>query len=107
ENGAGPVLAWRQTRSGRWPAYGLNASFAVSRPAHWQRAVFLDAAGQPIGVVADEVNLLGRGDMHVAPYRPRGAPPTRFAHLFIAAGADRDRPPYVIDPRSLAGSLRS
>ncbi len=107
ENGADPVLAWRQTRSGRWPAYGLNASFAVSRPAHWQRAVFLDAAGQPIGVVADEVNLLGRGDMHVAPFRPLGAPPTRFGHLFNAAWVDGYRITFVIDPRSLAGFLRS
>lgn len=107
DNTTGPVVAWRQGRNGRWPAYGLNASFEFCRPTRWQRAVFLDAGGQPVGLVADDVTLLGRGDMHVAPFTPLGPAPTRFGHLFNAAWVDGHRITFVIDGRSLAAYLRS
>lgn len=107
ESGSGPVVAWRQTRAGRWPAYGLDAAFRPMRPARWQRAVFLEAAGQTVGLVAEDVNLLGRTDMHVAPFAPLGAAPTRFGHWFNAAWVDGHRVTLVLDPRSLLGYLRS
>ena len=106
ENGLGSVVAWRQTRQGRWPAYGVNASFQVSRPAQWQRAVFLDAGANSVGLVADDVRLLGRTDIHVVPFTPLGAPPTRFGHLFNAAWVDAQSVKFVLDPRALVGFLR-
>lgn len=107
QNGSGALVAWRQARNGRWPAYGLNAAFEPTRPAHWQRAVFLDAAGQPVGLVADEVHLLGRPDMHVAPFRPLGPAPTRFGHFFHAAWIDGGRVTLVINPQSLGAFLKN
>lgn len=107
QGGAGPLVAWRQGRSGRWPAYGLTSAFTLARSAHWQRAVFLDVAGQPIGIVAEEVHLLGRPDMHIAPFTPLGAPPTRFGHFFNAAWVDGARVTLVIDPRSVGEFLKS
>ncbi|HEX9811115.1 MAG TPA: hypothetical protein VGA88_03395 [Burkholderiales bacterium] len=107
ERGLGAVVAWRQTRQGRWPAFGLNAFFQVSRPAHWQRAVFLDGGTDAVGLVADEVRLLGRTDAHVVPFAPLGPPPTRFGHLFNAAWVDGQSVTLVLDPRSLVGYLRS
>lgn len=107
QSGTGAVVAWRQTRNGRWPAYGLSAAFAPKRPAHWQRAVFFDAGGQPVGLVADEVHLLGRPDMHVAPFRPLGVAPTRFGHFFNAAWVDGTRVTLVVDPQCLGAFLMS
>lgn len=105
EPGAGPIVAWRETRAGRWPAYGLTRAFEFSRPGKWQRAVFLAAAPHPIGVVAEEVQLLGRVEMHIAPFAPLGAPPTPFGHFFNAAWVDGSHVTFVIDPRAVAGFL--
>jgi len=106
DNGLGAVVAWRQTRQGRWPAYGLNGSFQVSRPAHWQRAVFLGGGSATVGIVADDVRLLGRTDLSIVPFLPLGAPPTRTGHLFNAAWVDGQSVTLVIDPRSLVGYLQ-
>lgn len=107
ENGLGAVVAWRQTRQGRWPAFGLNASLQVSRPAHWQRAVFLNSGAEAVGLVANDVRLLGRTDLHVVAFAPLGPPPTRFGHLFNGAWVDGQSVTLVLDPRSLVGYLRS
>ena len=104
--GPGPVVAWRQTRQGRWPAYGLDASFNPGRPKEWQRAVFLEADGRPVGLVTEEVHLLGRSDIQVTPFVPLGPPPTRFGHLFNAAWVDGHKVTLVVDPRGLVGFLR-
>ena len=106
DNGLGAVVAWRQTRQGRWPAYGVNASFQVSRPPQWQRAVFLGTGSSVVGLVADDVRLLGRTDLHVVPFTPLGTPPTRFGHLFNAAWVDGQRVTLVLDPNGLIGFLR-
>lgn len=103
---AGPLVAWRQTRQGRWPAYGLSASLRPSRPGGWQRAVFLDSGAVPLGVVADEVHLLGRTDLHVTPFAPLGPSPTRFGHFFNAAWVDGHKVTFVLEPRSLVAFLR-
>lgn len=107
DNGLGAIVAWRRTRLGRWPAYGVNAFFQVGRPASWQRAVFLDAGPSSVGLVADDVRLLGRTDMHIVPFTPLGAPPTQFGHLFDAAWVDGANVRFVLNPRALAGFLRS
>ena len=106
ENVASPVIAWRQTRQGRWPAYGITATLQRGRPANWQRAVFLAAGAQPVGLVADEVHLLGRTDIQVIPFTPLGPPPTRAGHLFNAAWVDGHKVTFVLDPRGLAELLR-
>lgn len=105
--GSGSVAAWRQGRAARWPAYALHKSFQLGLPGKWQRAVFLDARPHPVGIVAEEVQLLGRVEMHVAPFAPLGPPPTPHGHFFNAAWVDGTRVTFVIDPRPLAGYLMS
>ena len=107
ENGLGAVVAWRQTRQGRWPAYGVNSAFQVSRPPRWQRAVFLSDGNSAIGLVAEDVRLLGRTDLQVVPFAPLGPPPTRLGHLFNAAWVDGQSVTLALDPRSLVSYLRS
>jgi hypothetical protein len=107
ERTPGRVVAWRQSRSGRWPAYGFDAAFRPASPEHWQRAVFLETSRQPVGLVADDVNLLGGTDMHVAPFAPPGPAPTRYGHWFNAAWIDGTRVTLVIDPRALVQFLQS
>lgn len=101
----GGVIAWRETRQGRWPAYGLDAGFRPARPAHWQRAVFFARGERPLGLVADDVRLLGRTEMQVAPFVPPGPAPTRAGHLFSGAWLDGERVVLVLDPRGLVGLL--
>ncbi len=106
ENGSGPLVAWRQTRQGRWPAYGVDASLRPVRPANWQRAVFLDAGTVPVGLAVDEVHLLGRTDLQVVPFTPLGAPPTRSGHFFSAAWIDGHKVTLVLEPRNVVEFLR-
>lgn|SRR5690606_18236487 len=103
--GPGPLVAWRATRLGRWPAYGLDAGFRPTRPAHWQRAVFFAHAQQPLGLAADDVRLLGRTEVQVAPFVPPGPAPSPAGHLFNGAWLDGERVVLVLDPRGLAGLL--
>ena len=107
ENGTGAIVAWRQGRQGRWPAYGLGASMQPQRSTTWQRAVFLNGGSQPVGLVADEVHLLGRTDIHITPFTPLGAPPTRAGHFFNGAWVTADKVTFVLDPRSVVELLRS
>lgn len=107
-DGPGPVAAWRRMRQGSaWPAYGVDAGFAPSRPAHWQRAVFLEGGRQPLGLVADEVHMLSGTDMHVAPFVPLGPAPTPFGHLINGAWVEGEKVTLVLDPPGLIGFLRS
>lgn len=107
ENGSGPLIAWRQSRFGRWPAYGLGASLQPVRSANWQRAVFLGGGAQAVGLVADEVHLLGRTDLNISPFTPLGPPPTRAGHFFNAAWVDGHKVTFVLEPRSMIEHLRS
>ena len=106
ERTPGRVVAWRQTRNGRWPAYGFDGGFRSVSPEYWQRAVFLETNKQPVGLVAEDVTLLGRTDMHVAPFAPPGPAPTRYGHWFNAAWIDGTRVTLVIDPRVLVQFLQ-
>ena len=82
-------------------------AFRPASPTLWQRAVFLETNKQPVGLVAEEVNLLGRTDMHVAPFAPPGPAPTPYGHWFNAAWVDGSRITLVIDPRVLLQFLQS
>lgn len=103
--GPGPVVAWRETRAGRWPAYGLDAHFRPVRPAAWQRAVFFAHGARPLGIVADDVRLLGRAEIEPAPFLPLGPAPTRFGHLFNGAWLEDERVLLVLDPQGVVGLL--
>jgi hypothetical protein len=91
----------------RVPAYCLDAALRVSRHARWQRAVFLDAAPQAVGLVADEVELLPRAETVIAPFIPPGSPPTRVGPLFSGAWVTGNRVVLVFDPPALVAYLQS
>jgi hypothetical protein len=107
ENGPAPLAAWRSSRQGRWPAYCLDAKLKPARRADWQRAVFVaaSAANGAVGLAVDEVQLLTRTDLHVLPFTPLGAPPTRFGHLFSAAWVEGADVTLVLDPTVLGAYL--
>ena len=88
------------------PPAEMKARLAVllARPDH---VIFVaDVSGSVVGLVADDVRLLGRTDLHVVPFTPLGTPPTRFGHLFNAAWVDGQRVTLVLDPNGLIGFLR-
>ena len=101
------VAAWRNVRSGRWPAYCLDADLKVTRRKDWQRAVFLEARPISIGMIVDEIQLLPRTNMRIAPFVPLGAPPTRFGHLFLGTWVDGSQLVLVFEPKALAAYLQS
>lgn len=100
------VAAWQVTPSGRIPAYSLDADLnPVARHA-WQRAVFLQAGGQTLGLVADELQLLPRDEVRVEPFMPLGPAPTASGHLFGGAWVRAGQlPVLVLEPRALAAYL--
>ena len=100
------VSGWRVTRASRWPAYALERGFQVTRRDDWQRAVFVEAAPNAIGVIVDEVQVLPRSDMPVAAFTPLGEPPTRAGHLFSGAAVQERRVTLVLEPRALVAYLQ-
>jgi len=100
------VAAWRVVKSQRWPAYFLDGDFRATRYADWQRAVFLEAVPHAIGLVVQEVQLLPRAEVEVAPFTPLGSPPSRAGHLFSGAWVGDKNLILVIDPKILITYLQ-
>jgi len=102
------VAAWRLVRNDRWPAYALDGSLRLTRPSPgWQRAVFLEASTQMVGLIVDDVQLLPRGAVTVSPFTPLGPAPTADGHLFTNAWVAAGRVTLVFSPAALLGYLRS
>jgi hypothetical protein len=100
------IAAWQATNVGRAPAYSVDANLNP-RPRHaWQRAVFLQAGGQTLGLIADELQLLAHEDVRVEPFLPLGPAPTPVGHLFSGAWVRADHVPVLVfEPRALADYL--
>ena len=103
----GNVAAWRAMRTERIPAYCLDSLLKPVRRQNWQRAVFLDAKPQAVGLIADEVELLPRAETQVAPFVPLGLPLTRNGHLFSGAWLSGKHVALVLDPKALIAYLQS
>lgn len=101
--GGGTVTAWRVNRGRRLPAYCLDAALRPVRRNDWERAVFLDG----VGLVVDEVQMLGRTETTVHPFAPLGPAPTHVGHLYNGAWVDGHRATLVLDPRALVAYLQS
>jgi hypothetical protein len=104
---AAKIAAWRIVKSKRWPAYSLDGEFRVIRHDDWQRAVFLDAVPNAIGLVVDEVQLLPRVEVRAVPFTPLGAPPLQAGHLFSSASIVDKNVILVINPKTLIVYLQA
>lgn len=100
------VTAWFMSRSERWPAFYLGGDLKPGRPEDWQRAVFLDGGAHPIGLVADEVQLLPRADVHIEPLHVLGPAPTPAGPVFDYAWMRGDDMVMVLNPNGLVGYLK-
>lgn len=105
DSGAGAVTAWRVSHNARWPALHLDQNLRLVANGNWQRAVFLESDPYPVGLIANEVQLLPRSAVHVEPFTPLGSPRSRFGHLFSGAWVDGARVVLVFEPRALADYL--
>lgn len=100
------IAAWQVVPGGRTPAYSLDADLNPLARHAWQRAVFLQAAGQAWGLVADELQLLARDEVRIEPFRPLGPAPTASGHLFGGAWVRAGHLPILVfDPRGLVAYL--
>lgn len=103
--GTGLVSAWRSHDGARWPAYCLDHDFKVTHRDDWERAIFLEAQPTPMGLIADQVQLLPEGEAQVTPFVPLGAPATAGGHLFSGAWVRGSEAILVFDPRVLTAFL--
>jgi len=107
DTSGGIIVAWRVASGTRAPAYSVDADLHPLARSSWQRAVFLQGDAQPVGLIADELQLLAREDVRVEPFRPLGPAATRSGHLFGGAWV---RPGYapmlVFEARVLSEYLR-
>lgn len=101
--GGGKVTAWRVHRGRRFPAYCLDAALQPVRRDDWERAVFLDG----VGLIVDEVQMLGRAETTVHPFTPLGPAPTPAGHLYNGAWVESHRATLVLDPRALVVYLQN
>lgn len=104
------VAAWRETSDDRWPAYSLDSLLLPAPRNSWSRAVYLNATPHPIGLVADEVQLVSTASLQIVPFHPPGPKPTAFGHLFSSAHIEGSDVFLVLEPNALItylGSLES
>lgn len=100
------IAAWQATPTGRAPAYSVDADLNPLLRHAWQRAVFLQAGNQTFGLVADELQLLAREEVHVESFIPPGPAPTPAGHLFNGAWVRAGHAPVLVfEPRALADYL--
>lgn len=105
DGGAKTAAAWWETRGKRLPAYHLDADLKLARNDDWQRAVFLNAQPHPVGLAANEIQLLAHADVRVEPFHPLGQAPTPGGQLFSAAWVRGATVMLVFDPQVLAAHL--
>ncbi|MHB8258085.1 MAG: hypothetical protein ACYDHY_00465 [Acidiferrobacterales bacterium] len=103
--GGGAVSAWRAAGKDRWPAFCLDRNLRLVSGGGWQCAVFLQLDPYPVGLVADEVQLLPRSEVRVEPFTPPGIAPTRKGHLFSGASVGGGQVLFEFDPNVLAAFL--
>jgi hypothetical protein len=101
------VAAWRETSSGRWPAYSLDSLLQPVPGGNWTRAVYLNATPHPIGLVADEVQLIPTDVLQIVPFNPPGSAPTTLGHLFNGAHIEGDDVFLALEPNALITYLGS
>ncbi len=101
DSNRGGVCAWRTTGDERWPVYLLDARLRPSGSGHWERAIFLPARPQPVGIAANAVQLLPQKEVSTVPFRPLGPPPAGGGHLFNAAWVHDTNVILVFDPATL------
>ncbi len=100
------IAAWQVTTAGRTPAYSLDADLNPLPRHAWQRAVFLKAGPQSIGLIADELQLMPSGEVRVEPFTPLGPAPSAAGHLFGGAWVRAGHAPVLVfEPRALAAHL--
>lgn len=102
------VAAWYVARSERWPAFHLGSDLKPSKTGRWQRAVFLEAGpgAHPIGLAADEVQLMPRGEMRIESFHPLGPAPTSAGPVFDGAWMRGDGLIMVLNPAALVAYLK-
>ena len=100
------IAAWQPTPNGRAPAYSVDANLNPLARHSWQRAVFLQAGNQTLGLIADELQLFAREDVRIEPFIPPGPALTPAGHLFSGAWVRTGQlPVLVFEPRALADYL--
>lgn len=105
DSGDGSATAWWESRGARWPVYHLDRDLELVHDDNWQRAVFLNARPHPVGLAANEIQLLSRSEIQVEPFYPLGKPATAGGHLFSAAWVKGAEAMLIFEPDALTAYL--
>ncbi len=104
--GANNIVAWRDVGSAKWPVLCLDEDLHVNKnDDNWQRVVFVAASPVPVGLAAQEVQLINNADLTTEPFTPVGMSPTKFGHLFKSAWVDAGKPYPVFSADALGAYL--
>ena len=101
------AAAWRKHKKGNWPAYALDSDLNLSSADVWQRAVFIPATPHPVGLAADEIELLSDEEINPEPFTPVGCQIPGVGCLFSSAWVNQGRVHLVLDADKLALYLQS
>ncbi len=100
----GAVCAWRLAGTHRWPAIGLDRNLRARSLDSWQRAVFLETGPHPVGLAADDVQIVTH-PVEVERFTPTGPAPTPSGHLFSGAWINEGQVVLRFEPGALAAFL--
>ncbi len=102
----GPIVAWHEARGTKWPAYAVGADLRAGTVSNWQRAVFLPATPTPVGLAADEIQLIPpQSGIEVMPFIPLGRAAGGAGHLFNGARVDAEPAVLLLEPNALVAHL--
>lgn len=105
--GSGNAVAWHADQSGNWPAYALDADLRLSQRDSWSHAVFITSVPHPVGLAADEIQLMADEEIVPEPFTPLGTWVPGVGRLFSNAWVYERRVYLVIDPGKFALYLQT
>ncbi|MDH5648505.1 MAG: hypothetical protein OEY67_02515 [Gammaproteobacteria bacterium] len=100
------AVAWRADKGGDWPAYALDSELRLASNGNWQRVVFVQGAPRPVGLAAEEIQLLADEEIIPEPFTPLGDWIPGVGHLISSAWINEGEINLVLDPAKLGAYLQ-
>ena len=101
----GNAVAWKVVGANKWPAYALDEDLELTSGNAWERVVYVQDGGSVVGLAAENIQIMNRGDIQVQPFLPVGPPPKSGKHIFSSSWIEGNTPVLMFEPSALASYL--